>query len=414
MRGVQGFAELAAISNFSFLHGAAHPQEMVETAAALGYRAIGLADRNTLAGVVRGHVAAREAGLRYLPGARLVTQCGFEVIAYPRSRAAYAALSQCLTQANRRGAKGACLLTLDDVLSLARHAALCWLAVPPVKPPPAFRDKLSRLSTATAHVYALLVPLYGADDTARFADIAAQADWAGVGLLASFDPLYHVPERRAVQDVVSCIRQHVTLAEAGYRLAANAERHLKPVMEAERLFADYPQALANIEGVLAACDFSLDELAYQYPEDAFDAALSPQALLEKLAWEGAHARFPEGVPRKLDKLIRHELALIAELNYAPYFLTVHDLVRFARSRRILCQGRGSAANSAVCYCIGVTAVDPSRLDLLFERFISAERNEPPDIDIDFEHERREEVIQYIYEKYGRERAGIAATVITYR
>ena len=414
MRSAHGFAELAAISNFSFLHGAAHPQEMVETAAALGYRAIGLADRNTLAGVVRGHVAAKQAGLRYLPGARLVTQCGFEVIAYPRSRAAYGALSQCLTQANRRGAKGQCLLSMEDIISLARHAALCWIGVPPATLQTAFRDRLAQLAAVTDHAYALLVPLYGADDKARFVDIAAQADWAGVGLLAGFDPLYHTPERRAMQDVVSCIRQHVTLAEAGYRLAANAERHLKPVEEAMRLFADYPQALANIDKVLAACDFSLDELAYQYPQDAFDAALSPQMLLEKLAWEGARARFPDGVPQKLDKLIRHELALIGELNYAPYFLTVHDLVRFARSKRILCQGRGSAANSAVCYCIGVTAVDPSRLDLLFERFISAERNEPPDIDIDFEHERREEVIQYIYEKYGRDRAGIAATVITYR
>ena len=413
-----GFAELAAISNFSFLQGAAHPQEMVETAAALGYRAIGLADRNTLAGVVRGHIAAREAGLRYLPGARLVTQCGFEVIAYPRSRAAYGALSQCLTQANRRGAKGECLLEMEDVLALARHARLCWLAVPPVRltagATTAFRDRLAQLARISEQVYALLVPLYGADDAARFSDIAALSDWAGADVLAAFDPLYHIPERRPVQDVVSCIRQHVTLAEAGYRLAANAERHLKSVEEAKRLFADWPQALANSAHILAACDFSLDELAYQYPEDAFDAHLTPQELLEKLTWAGAHARFPDGVPEKLDGLIHHELTLIKELEYAPYFLTVHDLVRFARSKRILCQGRGSAANSAVCYCIGITAVDPSRLDLLFERFISAERNEPPDIDIDFEHERREEIIQYIYEKYGRERAGIAATVITYR
>ncbi|MDB2626836.1 error-prone DNA polymerase, partial [Alphaproteobacteria bacterium] len=240
-------------------------------------------------------------------------------------------------------------------------------------------------------------------------------------LLASFDPLYHAPERRPLQDVVSCIRQHVRLDEAGYRLAGNAERHIKPEAEAQRLFANYPQALSNIQKVLDACDFSLDELAYQYPEDAFDPQLSPQELLEKLAWDGAHARFPDGVPEKLDGLIRHELKLIDELHYAPYFLTVHDLVRFARAKRILCQGRGSAANSAVCYCIGITAVDPSRLDLLFFRLKLSQIffrfqccNEPPDIDIDFEHERREEVIQYIYQKYGRERAGIAATVITYR
>ena len=231
-----GFAELAAISNFSFLHGASHPQEMVETAAAFGYRAIGLADRNTLAGVVRGHAAAKQAGLRYVPGARLVTQCGFEVIAYPRSRAAYGALSQCLTQANRRGRKGECLLTIDDVLGLARHAALCWLAVPPLRLEPIFGEKLAQLAAATRHVYALLVPLYGADDKARFRDIAALADWAGASVLASFDPFYHAPERRPLQDVVACIRQHVRLDAAGYRLAGNAERHMKPVAEAQRLF----------------------------------------------------------------------------------------------------------------------------------------------------------------------------------
>ncbi|MEC8565352.1 MAG: error-prone DNA polymerase, partial [Pseudomonadota bacterium] len=219
---------------------------------------------------------------------------------------------------------------------------------------------------------------------------------------------------RRLQDVLTCIRHHCTLDTAGYRLAANSERHLKPLADVTRLFRAFPQAVANIQNILSACRFSLDDLVYQYPEDAFDRTLSPQQLLEKLVWEGARGRFSDTVPEKLEKLIRYELKLIGELSYAPYFLTVHDLVQFARRKRILCQGRGSAANSAVCYCLGITAVDPSRLDLLFERFISAERNEPPDIDIDFEHERREEVIQYIYQKYGRERAGIAATVITYR
>jgi error-prone DNA polymerase len=258
------------------------------------------------------------------------------------------------------------------------------------------------------------VPDYGADDKAHFATIAALADWAGAGLVASFNPLFHTPERRPLHDVVTCIRHHHTLSEAGFLLRANAERYLKSVSEAQRLFAAYPRALENIKTIVATCTFSLDDLSYQYPEDTFDPDLSPQELLEKLTWEGAAVRFPDGVPEALDKTLRHELALISQLAYAPYFLTVHDVVGFARRKRILCQGRGSAANSAVCYCLGITAVDPSRLDLLFERFISAERDEPPDIDIDFEHERREEVIQYVYQKYGRYRAGIAATVITYR
>ncbi|MFW2437196.1 MAG: error-prone DNA polymerase [Parvibaculales bacterium] len=408
------FSELAAISNFSFLRGAAHPQEMVLEAATLGYQAIGLADRNTLAGVVRAHAAARDIGLRFVPGARLVTQCGFEVIAYPHDRAAYGALSQCLTRGNRRAGKGQCLLYIDDILKLAKVEKFCWLIVPPPELAASFRDSVALLAASSHHVYTLLVPLYGADDAAWFGQIAALADWAGAGLIASFDPLYHNPMRRPLQDVVVCIRHHCTLQEAGYRLAAHAERYLKPSTEAQRLFEAYPNALRNIETVLKVCTFSLDELAYQYPEDAFDASLSPQALLEKYTWEGAAARFPDGVPAKLEKTLHHELALIDQLSYAPYFLTVHDIVNFARRKHILCQGRGSAANSAVCYCVGITAVDPSRLDLLFERFISAERNEPPDIDIDFEHERREEVIQYIYQKYGRDRAGIAATVITYR
>jgi error-prone DNA polymerase len=408
------FGELAAISNFSFLQGASHPQEMVQQAAQLGYRAIGLADTNTLAGVVRAHSAAREAGLRFLPGARLLTQCEFEVIAYPRDRKAYAALSQCLTRGNRRAVKGQCVLLIQDILELAKAQKFCWLMVPPKKITDKFRDNAALLAAASHYVYTLLVPTYGPDDKAYFARMAALADWAGAGLIASFNPLFHHPSRRPLQDVVVCIRSHCTLQEAGYRLAAHGEQYLKPIDEAERLFAAYPAALRNVQTVIHACEFSLDELAYQYPEDTFDQRLTPQALLEKKTWEGAKSRFPKGVPRKLETILHHELELIEQLSYAPYFLTVHDIVRFARSKRILCQGRGSAANSAVCYCLGITAVDPVQLDLLFERFISAERDEPPDIDIDFEHERREEIIQYIYQKYGRDRAGIAATVITYR
>ena len=408
-----GLAELAAISNFSFCtaHRIRRKWSKPPPLSAIAPSVWPTATRWP---VVRGHAAAKQAGLCHVPGARLVTQCGFEVIAYPRSRAAYGALSQCLTQANRRGRKGECLLTIDDVLGLARHAALCWLAVPPPRLEPIFGEKLAQLAAATRHVYALLVPLYGADDKARFRDIAALADWAGASVLASFDPFYHAPERRPLQDVVACIRQHVRLDAAGYRLAGNAERHMKPVAEAQRLFADYPQALANIEKLLAACDFSLDELAYQYPEDAFDPVLTPQELLEKLAWDGAHARFPDGVPDKLDGLIRHELALIKDLNYAPIFSPCMIWCALRAPNAFCAKG---AAVPPILPCVIASALPQlTRAVLIYCLSVSspAERNEPPDIDIDFEHERREEIIQYIYEKYGRERAGIAATVITYR
>ncbi|MEC7594800.1 MAG: PHP domain-containing protein, partial [Pseudomonadota bacterium] len=343
-----GFAELTAISNFSFLQGGAHPQEMVQRAAHLGYQAVGLADRNTLAGVVRGHVAAREAGIRFVPGARLVAQCDFEAVCYPRDRTAYAALSQCLTRGNRRAVKGRCLLQMEDIETLAKNSTQCWIVVPPASADDGFRENLVRLVKAGAatggHVYLLLAPLYGADDGAHFDRLAALASWAGATLVAGFNPLYHDPARRRLQDVLTCIRHHCTLDTAGYRLAANAERHLRPLADVMRLFRAFPQAVANIQNILSACRFSLDDLVYQYPEDAFDQTLSPQQLLEKLVWEGARGRFSDTVPEKLEKLIRYELKLIGELSYAPYFLTVHDLVQFARRKRILCQGRGSAAN----------------------------------------------------------------------
>ena len=242
------------------------------------------------------------------------------------------------------------------------------------------------------------------------ADLATMAAACGTPLVATNDVHAHTPSRRPLQDVLTCIREHCTLEEAGWRLFANAERHLKPADEMARLFAGHEDALRRTVEIAEACDFNLDELRYEYP----DTGRSPDVELAELTWRGAAERYPGGVPEKVRALLEHELALIAELAYAPYFLTVHDIVRFARGQGILCQGRGSAANSAVCYCLGVTAVDPNRIDLLFERFVSAERDEPPDIDVDFEHERREEVIQYIYEKYGRDRAGLAATLITYR
>ena len=237
---------------------------------------------------------------------------------------------------------------------------------------------------------------------------------AGVPLIAVNDVLYHHPDRRALQDVVTCIREHFTIDKAGRRLAVNAERFLKPPAEMARLFRDAPEAIEETLALDARLTFSLDELAYEYPDEVREGFATPQDALVHFTWQGAAKRYPEGIPDHLRKSLDHELALIAELKYAPYFLTVHDIVRYARSKSILCQGRGSAANSAVCFCLGITEVDPERIDLLFERFISADRREPPDIDVDFEHERREEVIQYIYQRYGRAHAGIAGTVISYR
>lgn len=411
------FAELTAVSNFSFLYGAAHPHEMVAQAAALGYQAIGLADVNTMAGQVRAHMAARNLGIRFLPATRLRSACGLELIAYPHDRQSYGALCETLSVGNLKAQKGDCVLTRADMLSLARRAACEWIWVPPIvlRDEAAWPEFLSALAQAApTHIYALLAPYYHASDDHHWQQIMALAEPLGIKPLAGANPLYHHPERRPLQDVVSCIRLGLKIDQAGYHLQANAERHLKPLHVLADLYRKWPQALAHTKNIVDACDFSLDMLAYQYPDDSFDPDLTPQELLAQRTYAGAHRRFPTGLPEKLSALLDYELALVAKLNYAPYFLTVDDIVQFARQRHILCQGRGSAANSAICYCLGITSVDPSRLDLLFERFISAERNEPPDIDVDFEHERREEVIQYIYERYGRARAAIAATVITYR
>ncbi len=407
------FAELAVTSNFSFLRGASHADELVATAKVLGIDAIGLADRNTFSGIVRAHKAAKEHGLRFLPGVRLVTQDGFEVVAYPTDRPAYARLCRLLTLGYRRAPKGACYLTMDDIL--LHGAGVCFIAMSPRVPGKGFADYLARLAQEFAsYVWLGMSRLYGADDVRRLTALASLSVRCCVPLLATNDVLYHGPERRRLQDVVTCIREHCTIGEAGFRLEANAERHLKPTVEMARIFKGYEIALQETKQLVERCRFSLDELAYEYPDDVFDDALSPQSLLEKLTYEGAAAKYAGNVPAKLQATLAYELKLIGELRYAPYFLTVYDIVRFANEQNILCQGRGSAANSAVCYCLGITAVDPTEIDLLFERFVSAERNEPPDIDVDFEHERREEVIQYIYRKYGRDRAGLAATVVTYR
>ena len=409
------YAELQVASNFSFLRGASHPEELVARAQDLGLAALALTDRNSLAGVVRAHAEAKKRNLRFIAGARLVPRDGPEVLCLPTDRAAYGRLARLLTLGKRRAPKGECHLALADILAQAQGQILIALPPDAAIPPPAFADALRALrNSAAADVFLAGQFLFRGDDAARLERLAQIAAACATPLVASNDVHAHVPERRPLQDVLTCIRAHCTIHDAGYRLFANAERHLKAPAEMARLFRDHPDAVARTVEIAARCRFSLDELRYEYPAEPVPAGRTPQQELERLTGEGAAARYPAGVPARVQAALAHELALIGQLNYAPYFLTVHDIVRFARSRGILCQGRGSAANSAVCYCLGITAVDPARIDLLFERFVSAERNEPPDIDVDFEHERREEVIQYIYEKYGRERAGLAATVICYR
>ncbi|HSD91995.1 MAG TPA: error-prone DNA polymerase [Methyloceanibacter sp.] len=440
------YAELDVTTNFTFLRGGSHPEELVATAKALQLEAIAVTDANTLAGVVRAHLAAKEADIKFIVGARLDLQDGPSLLCFPTDRAAYGRLSRLLTLGQRRAEKGQCLLYLDDV---AAHAdGLIFIILPPhnftlplssprlTGRPSNYRslddegqrlldarfrghDKLEvelrRIRQAlTAPLYLAARHIYRGDDRTRIAALAELARRAGLGLVATNAVLYHAPHRRPLQDVLTCIREKCTIHDAGLRLEANAERHIKCGQEMARLFKDYEDALERTVEIANACSFSLDELKYEYPDEPVPEGKTPQSHLEDLTWEGAAWRFREGIPAHVRDTLQKELALIEELNYAPYFLTVHDIVHFARSRGILCQGRGSAANSAVCYCLAITNVDPTEIDLLFERFVSPERKEPPDIDVDFEHERREEVIQYIYARYGRDRAGLAATVICYR
>ena len=410
------YAELAAATNFSFLRGASHPEEMVARASELGLAGIGIADRNSLAGVVRAHVFAREnkeplAGMRVVTGTRLVFRDESpDLLAYPRDRAAYGRLCRLLSLGNLRAPKGECWLDLEDLFPFAKDLQI--VAMPETKPDAA---GLERLREAFGdRLWLGVAASYGVDMRAAIQRRAALARKLRAPLLAVNDALMHVPERRPLADVLACIREGVTLEAAGRLTHANAERHLKSAAEMQRIFGEIPEAVTATGRFLDGLSFSLDELSHLYPEELREGFATPQAALEAFADAGARDRYPDGVPETVTAALKHELALIENLNYAPYFLTVHDLVRFARSRGILCQGRGSAANSTVCFCLGITEVDPARFDLLFERFISPERNEPPDIDVDFEHERRDEVIQYVYSKYGRERAGLASAVTTYR
>lgn len=413
---VPDYAELQCVTNFSFLRGASHPGEMVIQAKALGHTAIGIADRNTLAGIVRAHSQAKKEGIQLLVGCHVVLADGLSCLVYPKDRAAYGRLCKLLSDGKRSAEKGACHIELAD---LARHAEGQALII---LPPDHFDARHHDISTMVdrlkeaqpAGLWLALHWLFRGDDRKRMRAIAKLARAHKVPLIATNACLYHAQERRPLHDVVTCIREGKKMPEAGFLLEANGERHLKPADEMVRLFKQYPEAIAATQQVAKLCQFSMDELKYNYPNEPIPSGKTAQSHLENLVCIGLEARFSGSVPSKVQKLIDKELALIEELNYAHYFLTVHDIVAWARRQNILCQGRGSAANSAVCYYLGITAVDPEETSLLFERFLSKERKEPPDIDVDFEHERREEVIQYIYERYGRARAAIAATVITYR
>jgi len=488
------YAELHAKTNFSFLEGASHPDELVERAAELGYAALAITDRNSLAGVVRAHVAAKDTGLKLLVGAEITPEDAPPVVLLPTDRAAYGRLASLITRGRRRAEKGECSLTFADVAEMSEGILACVLTAEGVQgsggrvrgpefggrvgdceyqvidnksqmdrttsrkptpfPNPELRTPnpvssplspvpfLHRYREAFGDRCYLLAELHhGPDDARHLEELIAISRRAKVPLAAAGGVQYHVPQRRALHDVLTATRLGCTVAEAGEALLPNAQRYLKSPDAMGILFARTPEAIRRTIEVAQRVQFSLDQLRYEYPEEVVlpekvtatfcpqgpeDAShkrwlspfpaggATPLEYLKRLAWTGAEKRYPAGVPEKVRRLIEHELALIGELRYEAYFLTVWDLVRFARGRGILCQGRGSAANSAVCYCLGITSVDPERMDVLFERFVSRERNEAPDIDVDFEHQRREEVLQYLYEKYGRDRAGMTAEVITYR
>ncbi|MCJ2092472.1 error-prone DNA polymerase [Methylobacterium sp. J-072] len=424
-RGVRvsgpAYAELALTTNFSFLRGASHPQEYVVQGAAYRLAALGIADRNTVAGVVRAHAAARalEAEglkIRILPGVRLVTEDGFEAVTYPADRQAWGRLCRLLTRGNRRSRKGECRFTFAEMLEAAEGQM--FIAMPPgrrLRPPDGFLGRLEALAAAApGRTWLGASHARRGDERRRLGLLVELGERHGAPMVAVSDALYHHPERRPLQDVVACIREGCRIGEAGYRLEANAERHLKPPAEMARLFADHPEALARTIEIAQSCSFSLGQLHYEYPDEPVPPGRTPQEYLEEKTWERARWRYAGDIPAAVEATLREELRLIAQMEYARYFLTLFDVVEFARSKGILCQGRGSAANSAVCFCLGITAVDPSKHRLLFARFISENRGEPPDIDVDFEHARREEVIQHLYDRYGRERAALCATVIHYR
>jgi error-prone DNA polymerase len=428
------FAELGCLTHYSFLEGASYPHELALEARRLGMAALGVADRNSLAGVVRAWQAGKAAGLTVLTGCRLQFTDGAELIVYPRDRAAHGRLCRLLSigkagigadtgEVPAPGAKddtkpipkNACQLIFEQAAELGE--GLIALAPAPAVIDTAFEARLRAWREAWPDpLYLLVAPLYRGDDRARLNALAGVAARTGAPMVASNAVLYHAPERRRLQDVLTCVRHGVTIDAAGLKLEANAEHHLKSPEEMARLFAGHEEAIARTLKIARACAFRLDDLKYQYPDEPIPPGKTASQHLRDLTFAGAREIYPGGVPTQIVQTLRKELKLIRKVRYEPYFLTVHDIVAWARARErpILCQGRGSAANSVVCFCLGITSVDPTKQDLLFERFISQERSEPPDIDVDFEHERREEVIQYVYGRYGRHRAAICATQICYR
>jgi error-prone DNA polymerase len=410
-----GYSELQVTSNFSFLRGASHAHELVEQAEIFGYKKIAITDRNTLAGIVRAHAACREKNVKLIPACRLDLLDGPSLLAYPTDREAYGRLSALLTLGNMRAEKGSCHIFRADVYSHSK--GILFTVIMPGELNRRFEYDPSFISSVAEYREALGGQLYlaatrsymGNDDKLIFRT-SQLSRFYNIPVVATGDIHYHCPSRRELQDVLTCVREKCTIQEAGFRLHQNAERYMKEVAEMERLFRKYPSAIENTMVIAEACNFSLDELKYVYPEEINKSGRSPLEELEYLTWKGAHEFYGETIPDKVVKMINHEMEFVKQMDYANYFLFVEDIVREARSRGILCQGRGSAANSAICFVLGITSVNPMKFDLLFERFISPARNEPPDIDVDFEHERREEIIQYIYNKYGRDRAAIVATV----
>ena len=429
-----GYAALGCISNFSFLRGASHPHELIETAAVEGWSSCGIADYHTISGLVRAHQSAIEKSVKLLCGVRLIVNCSeqieqseqlieedsIEVIIYAKNRTGYESLSQLLSRLNMALAhipavKRATNLYIH-VSELARLSSDVFVII---EAPELIKNYMA-VQCQQIQKFVVAPLLLGSaiyrdgNDKKRLKYVSGLAARLGLRFIALAAPLYHHSSRRPLADVLYCIRTKQTLATAGRELSRNAERHLMKISEYTRLWSEYPEAIMAASQVAQACSFSLSELSYEYPEEIIPNGRSVMDELIYQTWQGAERRYPDGIPNEVNNYLKKELALIAKLNYAPYFLTVFDIVRFARSRNILCQGRGSAANSAVCYCLDITAVDPARSSPLFERFVSEARAEPPDIDVDFEHERREEIIQYIYNKYGRHRAGIAASIVTYR
>ena len=409
---MENYPELHITTNYSFLRGASHPEELFAQAAAYGIPALGIADHNSVAGIVRAWEAAKTTGVRLVAGARLQLRGGAALLAYPTNRPAWSRLCRLLTLGKARAGKGGFILDWDDLERGGEGLLYILLAQ---EPDGQLATWLRRLETdAPGHAYLGAAFRFRPNDAVRMHRLDEMARAARTPLVALGDVLYHHPARRILQDVMTCIREGCTIDDAGHRLEHHGERYLNPPERTAQLFARHPGALARAAEVADRCRFDPSELSYQYPTESDDPAEPAQATLERLTWLGAANRFPEGVPDAVTQQLHHELRLTEQLQYAPYFLTVNSIVRYARGRGILCQGRGSAANSAICYVLGITSIDPTAAGLLFERFVSAERHEPPDIDVDFEHEQREEVIQWVYEHYGRTRAALCATVIRYR